>query len=803
MVSNVIGMLTSARRSLLEASHSPPGTHARSRLRTVAIFAIWLALVALTILLPADWLALGISAVGASITIVVSVRRRKPARVWPWWLIFTAFVLFLLGNVVRQGANLPSNLSGGRTLIPDIMIAPGYILIGLALIGFERERERAKRYSFGVILDGLMAGLALLAIAWVFLIQPQLANRQVSAVVRLVVISYPAMSLFLVVMMLQIAFGAGRLPGNAEKLLFLCVSAMFIGDTLATLSQLHLLLSITGPRVRDVVYLTAFLLAACTASDASMRTLTEPASGSPPAWPVGRIGLVAVALSVPTVLVLHSSHGPLAQRFTLFAIIVGLTATAILQILRALRVAEHSEAKVSFQALHDSLTGLPNRQMMERHLTGVLERAALNDKPVGLLFLDIDRFKLINDTVGHTLGDELLVQVASRLKANVRPTDLVTRIGGDEFVIVLGQTVGVADALEFANRLRNCLRDPFTVDETEFFVTVSIGLACVPGGGAEVSAEVLIRDADTAMYRAKEAGRDAVAVFDDSMRAQLAERVEIERDLRHAVERRQLHVAFQPIVSTTTGSIVGVEALVRWLHPTLGVIMPTRFIPLAEETDLIIEIGAWVLDEALRQVAFCRTIPGLEHLKVSVNLSAVQLRDENLVEHVGRALAAHSLPGSALCLELTETVVMGDPETAMAAFAAIRRLDVRLAIDDFGTEYSSLAYLQRLPVDTLKIDRSFVDGLSEPDSAADTLVAAIIAIARALGMETVAEGVETVDQAKRLVALGCDSMQGYLYSRPVRSDQLLEVARLLSRKGPVEERSQPETADASGGFAVA
>ncbi|MHB1597739.1 MAG: putative bifunctional diguanylate cyclase/phosphodiesterase [Acidimicrobiales bacterium] len=312
------------------------------------------------------------------------------------------------------------------------------------------------------------------------------------------------------------------------------------------------------------------------------------------------------------------------------------------------------------------------------------------------------------------------------------------------------------------------MRTPFVVDDTEFLVTASIGLAFAPRGCEDATAEMLVRDADTAMYRAadtaiyraKEAGRDAVAVFDDSMRAQLAERLEIERDLRHAIARGQLHLAFQPIVGTRTGCIVGVEALVRWLHPTLGVVVPTRFIPLAEESNPIVEIGSWVLDEAQREIAHCRSLPGLENLRVSVHLSAVQLRDEMLVEHVGRALATNGLPGSALCLELTETVVMGDPEAALAAFAALRRLDVRLAIDDFGTEHSSLAYLQRLPVDTLKIDRSFVDGLREPDSAADTLAAAIVAIARALGMETIADGVESADQAKRVAALGCDAIPG-------------------------------------------
>ncbi len=749
--------------------------------RLAFVLALWAVLALVDVASPAVWLALAASAVGSSVVIAFAIRRNKPSTAWPWWCVFTAFILFLAGNVIRQGAQLSSVLNGGRSLAPDAVIIPGYVLLLVGLIGFARERERVRRHSLGIILDGLMASLALLACCWVFLIEPVFARRDVSSIVRLVVLLYPALSLALVVIMLQIAFGAGRRPGVSERYLVTAVSSMFVGDVLATLNLLSIVHSL---RVMDLMYVTALVAAGAGVTDPSMRELTEPAKGSPASWPVGRIGLVAVALSVPAVLVLRSGQGAIDQRVVLFGIIILLTGTAILQILRALRVAERSEARLSFQALHDGLTGLPNRRMMERHLTGTLAKAATDDSPVGLLFLDIDRFKLINDTVGHTLGDELLVQVASRLQKNVRPSDLVTRIGGDEFVIVLGQTVGVADALEFANRLRHCLREPFTVDETEFFVTASIGLACVPGGTPDMSAEVLIRDADTAMYRAKEAGRDAVAVFDDSMRAQLAERVEIERDLRHAVARRELHLAFQPIVSTTTGSIVSVEALVRWLHPTLGVIMPTRFIPLAEESDLIIEIGGYVLDEALRQVAVARSTPGLEELNVAVNLSAVQLRDELLAEHVGRMLEKHGLPGSALCLELTETVVMGDPDTAMAAFDALRRLDVRLAIDDFGTEYSSLAYLQRLPVDKLKIDRSFVEGLRDPDSAADTLVAAIVAIARALGMETVAEGVETVEQAKRLVALGCDSLQGYLYSRPVRADQLIDVVRLLSRAQP-------------------
>jgi diguanylate cyclase (GGDEF)-like protein len=433
--------------------------------------------------------------------------------------------------------------------------------------------------------------------------------------------------------------------------------------------------------------------------------------------------------------------------------------------------------------MHDSLTGLPNRRMMQAHLTNVLNQAAVDETHVALLFLDLDRFKLVNDTLGHTHGDELLVAVARRLNEHVRPSDLVTRIGGDEFMIVLGEVVNVSQALDLANRLRFSLRAPFMVNELEFYVSASIGLAFASGDDPNASAEVLVRDADTAMYQAKDAGRDAVAVFDESMRTKVSERVELEHDLRRAVELRQLHLVYQPIVCIPHGPIEGVEALVRWAHPTLGIIPPARFIPLAEESGLIMGIGEWVLEEAVRQLAAWRhQTTGFEDLYVAVNLSGAQLHDERLVALVRDALTHHEIEGSALCLELTESVVMDKPLAAAAVLSELRRLDVRLAIDDFGTEYSSLAYLKRFPVTSLKIDRSFVDTLEDEDSSDATLIAAVVAMAHALGITTIAEGVETTSQAHRLMELGCDALQGFLYSRPVRAEGLPYVVNSMWKK---------------------
>ncbi len=313
-----------------------------------------------------------------------------------------------------------------------------------------------------------------------------------------------------------------------------------------------------------------------------------------------------------------------------------------------------------------------------------------------------------------------------------------------------------------------------------FFVSASIGLAFASGEDPRASAEVLIGDADTAMYQAKDAGRDAVAVFDESMRTAVTERVELERDLHHAVTRRQLHLVYQPIVRLPAGNVVGMEALVRWSHPRHGVISPAKFISLAEESGLIGAIGDWVLQEAVSQLAaWRRQWPEMASLYVSVNLSGVQLHDDGIVEQVADALTVNGLDGSSLCLELTESVVMKDPQAAALILEELRRLDVRIAIDDFGSEYSSLAYLRRFPATMLKIDKSFVDTLDDEDSPDATLIATIVAMARALGVTTVAEGVEREVQAERLRELGCDDVQGFLYSRPVGPDRLPEVVASL------------------------
>ena len=388
------------------------------------------------------------------------------------------------------------------------------------------------------------------------------------------------------------------------------------------------------------------------------------------------------------------------------------------------------------------------------------------------MFLDIDRFRLLNDSFGHGLGDELLAAVGERLEANSRAGDLVAHVGGDEFVIVARGVRETDHVRELAERTRLSLSRGFRVRDIEVPVSASVGVAIHRGADPATGAEAMLRDADIAMYQAKDSGGDAVAVFDTSMRQRVEDRLELENELRHALDRGELHLAYQPIVRSQDGRVTSLEALLRWSHPVLGEIEPSVFVPIAEDTGLIVEIGTWVLDQACADlVALREQVAHSDELCVAVNLSARQLHDNTLLDHVARSLLGRGLPASGLRLELTESLVMENLALISKLLVSLRSCGVRISVDDFGTGYSSLATLDRLPVDEVKIDKSFVDGIAER-GANTTLVSAIVAIAESLGITTVAEGVERAEQADRLQELGCEQAQGYLFSTPVAFDEL-------------------------------
>ena len=422
------------------------------------------------------------------------------------------------------------------------------------------------------------------------------------------------------------------------------------------------------------------------------------------------------------------------------------------------------------QALHDPLTGLPNRLLFIDRLGHALRRLERHDVSVAVLFIDLDRFKLVNDSYGHAAGDRVLNAVADRLEQVVRPGDTVARLGGDEFTILLEDVQDVAAALIVAERALGVVVPPVVLaDGRQAFVSASIGVATV--GPGDATAEDVLADADSAMYRAKERGRNRLEVFDQATREDVVARVERSSALRRAIDDGELLVHYQPELRLSDETMSGVEALVRWQHPTQGLVGPDTFIGLAEETGLIVAIGAEVLRTACREVASWPPVPGVGPTRVSVNLSARQLSEPRVIDTVWNALRETGIDPARLCLEITESVLMEDVASSVEALLGHKALGVTLAIDDFGTGYSSLSYLRRFPVDIVKIDRSFVAGLGS-DPAAEAIVASVVNLAHALGLVVVGEGVETEEQLVMLRALGCDRAQGYLWSRPLPASQV-------------------------------
>jgi diguanylate cyclase (GGDEF)-like protein len=428
--------------------------------------------------------------------------------------------------------------------------------------------------------------------------------------------------------------------------------------------------------------------------------------------------------------------------------------------------------------LHDSLTGLPNRALFLDRLGLALRRSRRRVGALAVVFLDLDRFKVVNDSLGHEAGDRLLIDVAGRIAAALRPADTVARFGGDEFTILLDDLEDETEATTISQRLVDVFGEPFALDDDEVFLQTSIGIA-IARLGTE-TAEELIRDADAAMYRAKDAGKGRFEIFDDQMRADVVARLHTESALRRALQRGELRLHYQPEIDVIAQRVIGFEALVRWQHPSRGLLAPKEFIPLAEETGLIVPIGEWVLREACADAATWPRFAGDEPLTLSVNLSVRQFHQPDLVASVRAVLEDTGTDPETVCLEITESAMMESGEDAWEMLRKLKELGVKLAIDDFGTGYSSLAHLRAFPIDVLKIDRTFVDGLGRTPQ--DTsIAAAIISLAHALGLQTIAEGIETDAQLELLADLGCDVAQGNLFARP---RPIAEAAELVGRRLP-------------------
>ena len=424
------------------------------------------------------------------------------------------------------------------------------------------------------------------------------------------------------------------------------------------------------------------------------------------------------------------------------------------------------EQQLLHDALHDALTGLPNRALFMNRLEQQLKRSQRQDKYLfAVLFLDLDRFKVVNDSVGHLIGDKLLIEIARRLEKSIAPTDTVARLGGDEFTILLENISSKSEATLVAESIYQTLTFPFYIEGYELFTTASIGIALSSQGYDKP--EDILRDADLTMYSAKEQGKARYEVFDYSLRDRALQRLELETDLRKALERGEFEVYYQPITSLALGILSGFEALARWNHPTKGSIGPTDFIPICEETGLIVPLGNWLLQEAC-QTARNWQLKYPEHptIKMSVNLSAQQFREPQLIQEIEKILAQTGLKGKFLKLEITESILIDNLETVTEIILNLRKQNIQFSIDDFGTGYSSLSYLHRFPVDTIKIDRSFVSQM-QPNGENSAIIKAIITLANLLNMDVIAEGIETTSQLAQLKLLQCEYGQGFFFSKPL------------------------------------
>ena len=422
-------------------------------------------------------------------------------------------------------------------------------------------------------------------------------------------------------------------------------------------------------------------------------------------------------------------------------------------------------------AAHDFLTGLPNRLLLSDRINQAIALAHRNSSKIAVLFLDLDGFKHINDSLGHSIGDKLLQSVAKRLLACVRSPDTVSRNGGDEFVIVLQEMQQSNQAAITAQRVINAVADPHDLGESNIHVTTSVGVSIFPEDGQ--NAETLIKNADTAMYQAKESGRKTFQFFKSEMNVNAVERQYLEEGLRLALERQEFTLHYQPKINLKTGAVVGAEALIRWIHPTQGLLSPGKFISLAEETGLILPIGAWVLREACLQAMLWKDL-GLSAGTISVNVSTVQFRGEDFLKDLFAILGETGLDPHSLELEVTESVLMNNSKAAVSILKAVRDIGIRVSVDDFGTGYSSLSYLRRFPLDALKIDQSFLQKIHmAPDNL--TIVSAIISLGRAIGLRVIAEGVESIEELAFLKANDCDEAQGYYFSRPIPAEEFVKL----------------------------
>jgi diguanylate cyclase (GGDEF)-like protein len=704
--------------------------------------------------------AVGIPAAAVMGAGLVLHRRPRPAGVPSNWM--DPCLLLTVGTAV-----LAFTSAGSGRLGPAALVAYPLLIIGLLRLQSARLPEREADV---LVQAGLVATTFALAL-WV-LATPARLRLGIPLGTAEISVALAALDLLLLTMAVHLLL----LPG--ERIFVYRGTAL----GLAFLFGAHLAaaLALFNGRGEDTgvaagLAAVSFVLLAAGAIDPSARRLFEPLTGEPTRFSAAHLVLIEMGmLSPPAVIAWHAlRRAAIPPAPAIGAAIASVVLAAYLGSLVLQR------GVIERRAEHDELTGLPNRMLFGDRLSRALAHGRRNDVPVALMLVDLDRFKEVNDSLGHSAGDELLCHAAARMRACVRDEDTVARIGGDEFAVLLPHVSGIDGAVRVAHRILAAFAEPVELGGQPVVVTPSIGVSLFPQDGAD--AEAIVEGADAAMYRAKERGRNTFEIFSPALRAEANERIALEAALRRGLEREEFVLHYQPKVDIKTGQITGAEALVRWQHPDRGLVFPDFFIPLAEQTGLVVALGEFVIAAACEQLGVWREA-GLPPLTVAVNVSACQLR-EGLAEYVSRALRLADLEGRSLELELTESAALESLELTVGQIQELRALGVTCSIDDFGTGYCGLSYLNRLPIDALKIDRSFITELT---AGSDTIVAAVIALGHSLGLKVIAEGVETADQLAYLAARGCDEMQGYLFSRPVPADEFAALVLARNTEGATD-----------------
>ncbi len=639
-------------------------------------------------------------------------------------------------------------------------------------------KRRGATRNDGLIGDALIVGLGAWVISWAALVQP-INNKTGGASWGNVLYGMYQPTASVVVFLVVVVMLNNRHRPASMWLLAGCLTANLLGDLLFALMDADHL----GPhaeRFATPMYVAAYFLAGAAFLHPSISTMMRPQTNTSRQL-LGRLILTTSSLVVPVIVLAGTSPNDNTDKVVRSISAVLLATFVTLRVMQAVRANNRAQAELLHGAQTDPLTGLPNRSVLLQHINELLRTWNPDQKPT-LFFVDLDRFKNINDSLGHAAGDEVLTMVAHRLQSAVPEGAVVARLSGDEYVVLDPASKSEGAAMALADRLLAVFREPLPLSQGDVFVTASIGVAAIDANSS-ASAEDLVRHADTAMYRAKDSGRNCVAVYDESMHERVAHRLTVETALYRALDRRELRMFHQPILDLVSGDVVGFEALMRWQQADGTIVSPIEFIPIAEDTGTIVPIGSWALLESLTQLrrwideGVCSP-----SATMSVNVSTKQLRDTNFPAIVSEALTRSGVSPQLLWLEVTESVMAEEPELALAILRRLRSLGVRVALDDFGTGYSSLSMLQKFPLQRIKIDRSFVKGVADNPNDR-SLVRTIIAMGRSLGLDMVAEGVESVHQLQVLSDLGCTKAQGYLISHPVPADAMRSTVDALERLG--------------------